>query len=95
MLSTDGSTISSNWISANDNTPSPVNSSNYYSYATYYYGLTSLSGTSTTTTFNVGLPTPFNSTSITNKGYPIYVYCRIGIPMNSQFSFSTLTAQLS
>jgi hypothetical protein len=88
-LSTDGSTLTSNWISANDTTPAPVNSSNYYSGSTYYYGLNSVSTTSTTTTFDVNLPVPFTSTNV--SGTNIRIYFRIGLPMNIQFAFTTIT----
>ena len=88
-LSTDGSTLTSNWISANDTTPSPVNSSNYYSPSTYYYGLNSASTTSTTTTFDVNLPVPFTSTNV--SGTNIRIYFRIGLPMNISFAFTTIT----
>jgi len=88
-LSTDGSTLVSNWISANDTSPSQVSSSNYYiSGTSFYYGQL----LNTSNSFKVGLPKPFNSTNITGS---LNYYCIIGLPMSKQISFTSISASLS
>jgi hypothetical protein len=90
-LSTDGSTLTSQWIDGNNNVPYNVNSSNYYSAIFPYYGLLSVSTSGSTTTINVITPKPFNINNYSN----ITIYCRIGISMSSPFSFQYMTATLS
>ena len=83
------SSITTIWIDANSITGAVVNSSNYYIPGTVY-------GNNPVTTsggsFNVILPNSFNSTTSSGKKY---VYLNVGIPINVDFSFTSISAQLS
>jgi hypothetical protein len=93
---TDTSSVSSAWIDGNSLTSGfLVGSGNYFNPTTYTgtpnYGLTNIvvNGT-TSTTFTETVPTPLTITSQT-----INLYCRVGIPMNSGFSFKYMSAVMT
>ena len=93
---TDTSSVSSAWIDGNSLTSGfLVGSGNYFNPTTYTgtpnYGLTNIvvNGT-TSTTFTETVPTPLTITSQT-----INLYCRVGIPMNSAFSFKYMSAVMT
>ena len=85
--------LSSSWINgANDNGQGLIGSGNYFSQTNYsttnlYYGWTS---TPSAGRYIVSYPLTL---PITDQ--LINLYCRIGIPMNSGFSFAYITATLS
>jgi len=82
------SSITTTWIDANGS-GSVVNSSNYYLPLNLYGNnpVTTAAGS-----FNVILPNSFNST--TSSGTK-YVYLNVGIPINKNFSFTSISAKLS
>jgi len=84
--------LSSAWINANSTEGISSTSGNYYIPTDYtlppYYGLNSISGT-VSPIFSVKIP-PL----VIQTGKKINIYCRIGVPMNSNFSFSYITATL-
>ena len=93
---TDTSSVSSAWINGNSLTSGfLVGSGNYFNPTIYTgtpnYGLTNITVNGTTsTTFTETVPTPLTITSQT-----INLYCRVGIPMNSAFSFKTMSAVMT
>ena len=84
--------ISSAWINANSTEGISSTSGNYYIPTDYtlppYYGLNSIAGT-VSPVFSVKIP-PL----VIQTGKKINIYCRIGVPMSSNFSFSYITATL-
>ena len=84
--------ISSAWINANSTEGISSTSGNYYIPTDYtlppYYGLNSIAGT-VSPVFSVKIP-PL----VIQIGKKINIYCRIGVPMSSNFSFSYITATL-
>ena len=86
---------SSSWIIGANNTGlGPVGSGNYYSQTDYtttllYYGWKSTSS-GASITYTVNYPVTLDIISQT-----INLYCRIGLPMNSGFSFTYVTATVS
>jgi mucin-19 len=83
-----GSSISTSWIDANSKAGTKINSSNYTSPSTYakYYGVTD-TGTTNGTSYSVLIPSPVWTNST-------YLYCRIGLPMDVAFSFTSISAAL-
>jgi hypothetical protein len=85
--------ISSAWINGNSTVGISSTSGNYYIPTDYtlppYYGLNSVIGT-TSPVFSVKIP-PL----VIQLGKTVNLYCRIGIPMNTAFSFSYITATLT
>ncbi len=85
--------ISSAWINGNSTAGISSTSGNYYIPTDYtlppYYGLNSVIGT-TSPVFSVKIP-PL----VIQLGKTVNIYCRIGIPMNTAFSFSYITATLT
>ena len=83
--------LTSAWIDGNLQEGQPANSTTYVTPTNYTqaqtYGLLSAN---TSGQFSVFIP-GLNITSGTN----VYLYCRIGIPMDSAFSFSYITATMS
>jgi len=90
---TDLSNLSSAWINGNSTSGISSTSGNYYIPTDYklapYYGLNSVSG-STTTSFNLKIPS-----LVIQTGKTVNLYCRIGLPMSVAFSFSYITATIS
>lgn len=88
---TDGTNISTAWINGNSLSAPTASSGNYYLPGTYtsapYSGLLiGASNISTYTNFPVFTPILNINTETVN------IYCRIGIPMNVNFSFSHISA---
>jgi hypothetical protein len=89
--------INSFWIDGNSQRYVPVNSSNYdylpsqNSPNTILYGLKNVSVGGTSCIFSTINPIPFSSGNVSNQ----VVYCRIGLPMQSNFKFKTITLGLS
>ena len=85
--------MSSAWINGNSTDGISSTSGNYYIPTDYtlppYYGLNSVIGTSSPI-FSVKIPPLVIQTDKT-----VNIYCRIGIPMNTNFSFRYITATLS
>ncbi len=87
---------SSSWINGVNNTgQGGVTAGNYWIQTDYttsplYYGWNSTSSPGGSITYNVSYP---NSLVITTQS--INLYCRIGVPMNSSFSFTFVTATVS
>jgi len=83
-----GSSISTSWIDANSKSGTKINSSNYTNPSTYakYYGVTD-TGTTNGTSYSVLIPSPVWTNSS-------YLYCRIGLPMDVAFSFTSISAAL-
>ena len=83
--------MSSAWVNANSITPPVTSSGNYFQPSTYtdapYSGLYGTAANiSTYTNFPVLVP------PMTINAETVNLYCRIGIPMNVNFSFSYITA---
>jgi hypothetical protein len=81
--------ISSAWLNGNSITGTPTTSGNYFLSNTNYWANLGLSITSTATTFTVFCLNNTISTQTVN------LYCRVGLPMSSSISFSTITALIS
>jgi len=85
--------MSSAWINGNSTDGISSTSGNYYIPTDYtlppYYGLNSVIGTSSPI-FSVKIP-PL----VIQLGKTVNLYCRIGIPMNTKFSFQYITATLT
>lgn len=84
--------LSTAWINGNSTDGIASTSGNYYIPTDYtlapYYGLNSVIGTSSPV-FSVKIP-PL----VIQVGKTVNIYCRIGIPMNTRFSFQYITATL-
>lgn len=84
--------MSTAWINGNSTSGISSTGGNYYIPTDYtlppYYGLNSVSG-STTTTFNLKIPA-----LVIQSGKTVNLYCRIGLPMAANFSFSYITATM-
>jgi hypothetical protein len=99
QLSSSGQTVTSNWIDGNNNVPAPVNSGNYFlsSPSGYpFYGLKNITFGTTSpfvTTFNLIIPVTIPSSGI--PASQIKIYCRIGLPMVSNYNFESIIANLS
>jgi hypothetical protein len=96
LLPTDANSPTTVWLDANGTTASPASAFNYYtdttSNQTQIYG-----GISSGATLGTGIIT-FPSVFIpafSTAGKTIRIFCRIGIPMNWNFAFTTITLQLS
>jgi len=90
---TDGSNpLSSAWINGNLQSGTTTGSGNYYTPTDYTQTPTSGLLTSATSSgqFSVFIP-PLSITS----GTVVYLYCRVGLPMSSAFSFSNITATMT
>jgi len=82
-----GKSITTDWINANSKTGTYVNSSNYTNTSNEpFYGISNTGGI-TGTTFSVLIPA---RTWTLNT----YLYCRIGLPMDQTFSFTSISAIL-
>lgn len=85
--------LSSAWINGNSTEGISSTSGNYYIPSDYtlapYYGLNSVTGT-VSPNFSVKIPP-----MVIQLGKMVYIYCRIGIPMNTIFSFKYVTATLT
>ena len=90
-----GNVSTTNWIDGNNNYPYMVNSANYFRLSPTgfpFYGNTTIQNdTSSSTKFNLTIPVAFPFIYIDN----IYIYVRVGLPMNSNYTFKTITAKLS
>jgi len=85
--------LSSAWINGNSTEGISSTSGNYYIPSDYtlapYYGLNSVTGT-VSPRFSVKIPP-----MVIQLGKVVNIYCRIGIPMNTRFSFQYVTATLT
>jgi hypothetical protein len=94
---TDGSKLTSLWIDANNTGDGTltVNSANYFTPNDNSISRIGLVGSPANsagnTTFTVTVPKPFTVPA----GTTIRIYCRVGLPMNTNFEFSHVTATLS
>jgi hypothetical protein len=84
--------LSSAWINGNSTTGISSTSGNYYIPTDYnlppYYGLNNVTGT-VSPVFSVKIPS-----LVIQTGKTVRLYCRIGIPMNTAFSFKYVVATL-
>jgi hypothetical protein len=86
-----GNPLSSAWINGNLQSGTPANSTTYVTPTDYTQPATyGLINADTSGQFSVFIP-PL----IINSGTTVYLYCRIGIPFASAFSFSYITATIS
>jgi len=95
-LPTDATSATTVWLDANGTAGNPATAFNYYTDTTgnqtqIYGGISSGAtlATGTITFPNVFIP------AFSTSGKTIRIFCRIGIPMNWNFAFTTITLQLS
>jgi hypothetical protein len=95
-LPTDATSASTVWLDANGTTASPASAFNYYidttGNQTQIYG--GISSGATLATGTITFPNVFIP-AFSTAGKTIRIFCRIGIPMNWNFAFTTITLQLS
>jgi hypothetical protein len=95
-LPTDANSATTVWLDANGTTASPASAFNYYddttSDQTQIYG--GISSGATLATGTITFPNVFVP-AFSTSGKTIRIFCRIGIPMNWNFAFTTITLQLS
>jgi hypothetical protein len=91
---TDGSSYSSAWINGNSLTPPTIQSGNYFLPATYtdntYSGLL-LAATNVSDYTNIPVFIP----NLIVQSEQVNIYCRVGLPMNVNFSFSHVSAVIT
>ena len=95
-LPTDATSASTVWLDANGTTASPASAFNYYidttGNQTQIYG--GISSGATLATGTITFPNVFIP-AFSTAGKTVRIFCRIGIPMNWNFAFTTITLQLS
>ena len=94
---TDGNSYSSAWINGNSLTQPTTQSGNYFLPGTYtdntysglVIGVTNVTGPPNYTNFPVFIP------NLIIQSQTVNIYCRVGIPMNVNFSFSHIAAVMT